>query len=56
MVSPRNPARDGSAVVSTTITLDNQAPQDAQPSYQMGPDQFTSRPGDYVGWLRGHDR
>jgi hypothetical protein len=43
---------EGSAIVRTTVTVDNQAPTGAQPSYQLGPDPVTTkRPGDYVGWL-----
>ncbi|HWC12396.1 MAG TPA: DUF4012 domain-containing protein, partial [Acidimicrobiales bacterium] len=40
----------GSAVVRTTVTIDNTAPVDAAPSYQLGPDNFTERPGDYLAW------
>lgn len=41
---------DGSAVVRTTVVIDNQAPQGAAPSYQLGPDEFTEKPGDYRAW------
>ena len=41
----------GTAIVHTTVTLDNQAPVGALPSYQLGPDQFTKRPGDYTAWV-----
>jgi len=42
----------GSAVVRTTVTLDNQSPPNPSPSYQFGPDKVTtSRPGEYLGWL-----
>jgi hypothetical protein len=37
----------GTAVVRTTVIVDNQAPKDAAPSYQLGPDEFTAKPGDY---------
>jgi len=43
--------RAGTAVVRTTVTIDNQAPADAAPSYQLGPDPFTKKPGDYVAWV-----
>ncbi len=42
----------GTAIVRTTVTVDNQAPKDGQPSYQLGPDGVTTkRPGDYLAWL-----
>lgn len=41
----------GTAVVRTTIVVDNQAPVDAAPSYALGPDEFTKRPGDYLAWV-----
>ena len=41
----------GTAIVRTTVTVDNQAPIGAPPSYQLGPDQFTRRPGDYTAWV-----
>ena len=41
----------GSATVHTTVVLDNQAPVDGAPSFQLGPDQFMSRPGEYLGWV-----
>jgi hypothetical protein len=41
----------GTAVVRTTVTLDNQAPKDARPSYQFGPAGITEKPGDYLGWV-----
>ena len=41
----------GTAIVRTTVTLANQAPTGAPPSYQLGPDQFTRRPGDYTAWV-----
>lgn len=43
--------RDGDAIVRTTVRIHNEAPQGAPPSYQLGPDAFTSRPGEYVGWV-----
>jgi len=43
---------EGTAIVRTTITVDNQAPVGAAPSYQLGPDGVTqARPGDYVAWM-----
>ena len=42
----------GTAIVRTTVTVDNQAPIDGAPSYQLGPDGVsTQRPGDYLAWL-----
>ncbi len=41
----------GTAVVRTTVTLENQAPEDARPSYQFGPAGITEKPGDYLGWV-----
>jgi hypothetical protein len=41
----------GSAVVRTTVTVDNQAPVNAAPSYALGPDEFTKKPGDYLAWV-----
>ncbi|MGI9022388.1 MAG: DUF4012 domain-containing protein, partial [Acidimicrobiales bacterium] len=38
-------------VVRTTVDIDNQAPKGAPPSYQLGPDEFTARPGDYTAWV-----
>ena len=43
--------RAGTAVVRTTVTVDNQAPANAAPSYQLGPDPFTEKPGDYLAWV-----
>lgn len=41
----------GTAVVRTTVVVDNQAPA-GPPSYQLGPDGFASSgPGDYLAWL-----
>jgi hypothetical protein len=42
---------DGDAIVRTTVTIHNQAPDGAAPSFQLGPDQFTSRPGEYIAWV-----
>lgn len=39
----------GDAVVTTTVRIENRAPAGAAPSYQLGPDGFTTAPGDYVG-------
>jgi hypothetical protein len=44
-------SKTGTAVVTTTVSLDNQAPVQSTPSYQLGPDQFTKKPGDYVAWV-----
>jgi hypothetical protein len=41
----------GTAVVRTTVTVENQAPADARPSYQFGPAAFTEKPGDYLAWV-----
>ncbi len=41
----------GTAVVRTTVVIDNQAPKDATPSYQFGPAGFTEKPGDYLAWV-----
>ncbi len=41
----------GTAVVRTTVTVDNQAPVNAPPSYALGPDEFTKKPGDYLAWV-----
>lgn len=39
----------GTAVVTTRVDIDNQAPVGAKPSYQLGPDNITSfTPGEYV--------
>jgi hypothetical protein len=42
---------NGDAVVRTTVTIRNEAPAGAEPSYQLGPDKFTSRPGEYIAWV-----
>ncbi|MDQ2826589.1 MAG: DUF4012 domain-containing protein, partial [Actinomycetota bacterium] len=43
--------KQGSLVVRTTVAIDNQAPTgQTTPSYQLGPDQFTKKPGDYLAW------
>ena len=44
-------ARDGSAIVRTSVVVRNEAPVDAAPSYVLGPDQFMERPGQYLAWL-----
>lgn len=41
---------NGDALVHTFVVVDNRAPVDAEPSYALGPDQFTSRPGEYIAW------
>ncbi len=38
-------------LVRTTVTIENQAPRGAPPSYQLGPDEFTAKPGDYLAWV-----
>ena len=42
---------DGGAFVRTTVVIDNQAPVGAAPSYQLGPDPYTEKPGDYSAWV-----
>jgi hypothetical protein len=42
---------DGTAAVRTTVVVDNRAPVGAPPSYQLGPDGITKRPGDYLAWV-----
>jgi hypothetical protein len=39
---------EGTALVRTTVVVDNRAPVGAPPSYQLGPDMFTKAPGDYL--------
>jgi hypothetical protein len=41
----------GTAIVHTTVTVKNEAPVGAAPSYQLGPDQYTQHPGDYIAWV-----
>jgi hypothetical protein len=42
----------GTAIVRTTVTIDNRAPVGAPPSYQLGPDGHSpGRPGDYIAWV-----
>jgi hypothetical protein len=41
----------GAAIVHTTVVVDNQAPVTNQSSYQLGPDEFTKKPGDYLAWV-----
>jgi hypothetical protein len=44
--------RDGTLRVRTTVVIDNQAPAgETTPSYQLGPDQFSEKPGDYLAWV-----
>ena len=45
--------KQGTAIVRTTVVIDNRAPVGAKPSYQLGPDEYhtTSRPGDYIAWV-----
>ena len=42
---------DGSAVVDTEVTIDNRAPENAAPSYALGPDKNTTKAGEYVAWV-----
>jgi hypothetical protein len=44
-------SKEGTATVRTTVTLDNTAPIQTAPSYQLGPDRFTQKPGDYLAWV-----
>jgi hypothetical protein len=41
----------GTAVVRTTVIVENRAPTDARPSYQFGPAAITEKPGDYLAWV-----
>jgi hypothetical protein len=41
----------GAANVHTTVVVENQAPVGAAPSYALGPDEFTKKPGDYLAWV-----
>ena len=43
--------RQGTAVVRTTVVIDNQAPRSGVASYQLGPAAFTDKPGDYLAWV-----
>ena len=43
--------RSGDARVRTTVTVENRAPVNGKPSYQLGPDQFMNGPGDYWAWV-----
>jgi len=43
-------ATDGTAVVRTTVVIDNQAPAGAPDSYALGPDEFMKAPGEYLAW------
>ncbi|HEX2272394.1 MAG TPA: DUF4012 domain-containing protein [Acidimicrobiales bacterium] len=42
---------DGAAVVRTAVVVNNRAPVGAPPSYQLGPDGITKKPGDYLAWV-----
>lgn len=44
-------SRDGTAIVRTTVVLENQAPKDAGPSYQLGARTPNQKPGDYLAWV-----
>lgn len=42
----------GTAIVRTTVSVDNQAPVTDKPSFQLGPDGIASKkPGDYLAWV-----
>ena len=41
----------GTAVVRTTVVVENQAPTSARPSYQFGAASITDKPGDYLAWV-----
>lgn len=43
--------KEGTAVVRTTVVMDNQAPRDAPASYQFGPAEIVDKPGDYLAWV-----
>jgi hypothetical protein len=45
--------KGGSAVVHTSVTVDNRAPVNGKPGYQLGPDEYhtTTHPGDYIAWV-----
>lgn len=44
--------KQGALQVKTTVTVDNQAPTgQVTPSYQLGPDANTKKPGDYLAWV-----
>ena len=41
----------GTAVVRTTVVVENQAPTNGKPSYQLGAAAITDKPGDYLAWV-----
>ena len=41
----------GTATVTTTVEIENQAPVGAPPSYQLGPDATIRNAGDYLAWV-----
>jgi len=41
----------GTAVVRTTVVIENRTPLTAAPSYQFGPPGVTQKPGDYLAWV-----
>jgi hypothetical protein len=45
--------KQGTAIVRTTVSVDNQAPVTDKPSFQLGPDVYGSvkKPGDYLAWV-----
>ncbi len=45
-------SKGGTMTVRTTVAIENQAPAGrAAPSYALGPDAFTKKPGDYLAWV-----
>ncbi len=43
--------KQGTAVVRTTVSIDNQAPVNGAPSYQLGAATAVGKPGDYLAWV-----
>jgi hypothetical protein len=42
----------GTAIIRTTVTVDDRAPRGAKPSYMLGPDGYaTTHPGEYWAWV-----
>jgi hypothetical protein len=47
-----NITRAGTAIISTTVVVHNDAPVGAKPSYALGPDGYgMKKPGDYGAWV-----
>ncbi len=43
---------NGTAIVRTTVIVQNGSPPGAEPSYQLGPDGYgTTQPGEYWAWV-----